>query len=461
MNAMLTHSSFPAQPYTVVLGLGQTGVSCARYLKREGLNFVLADTRSEPPGLAALAVEFEEVPMYLGAIDPGLFAGASKVVVSPGLAPSEPAVAAASAGSAPLLTDIDLFCASATAPIIGITGSNAKSTVTTLVGLMAKRAGLRVSVGGNLGTPALDILARDTEIYVLELSSFQLEYSASLPLSTACLLNVTPDHLDWHGSADAYRDAKQKIFSGTESAVFNRADALTLPVSSFPKSRVGFGLDAPTVAIEFGLLADADGREWLARGSEKLILVDALAMVGRHNVANALAALAIGSCAGLSMEAMLEELRYFAGLPHRGELVATRAGVRWINDSKATNVGATLAALEGLSGSGSDRGRVILIAGGQAKGAAFDELANAAQRHCRGVVVLGEAAAQLEAALRGKVETVHAMTMSAAVQCAAEMARTGDVVLLSPACASFDMFDGFAARGTAFIGSVDDLGGTS
>lgn len=457
MNAMLIHSDLPAQPYTVVLGLGQTGVSSARYLRRQGLNFVLVDTRAEPPGLAKLAKEFDGIPMFLGEVDPELFVAASSVVVSPGLSPNEPAVAAAIAAGSPLRTDIDLFCATAAAPIIGITGSNAKSTVTTLVGLMAKRAGKRVAVGGNLGTPALDLLDDEAELYVLELSSFQLEYSASLPLSTACLLNLTPDHLDWHGTADAYRQAKQKIFSGSKTAVFNRADLLTAPVSSFPQNRVSFGLDSPLEATDFGLISDAAGTEWLAKGSVKLLATENLGMVGRHNVANALAALAIGCAAGLPTTAMIEELYCFAGLAHRGELVATRAGVQWINDSKATNVGATLAALEGLSGSG----KVILIAGGQAKGANFTALAGSARRHCRVVILIGEAAAQLESVLRGEVDTVHAMSMSAAVQCAAEASRPGDVVLLSPACASFDMFDGFAARGTAFIHSVGDLGETS
>jgi len=341
----------------------------------------------------------------------------------------------------------------AQAPVIGITGSNAKSTVTELVGEMARQSGLNVGVGGNLGTPALDLLADDRELYVLELSSFQLERAGSLGLSLATVLNVSPDHLDRHGSMVAYHQAKHRIFRGCRKAVVHTDDALTVPLLEEKVPVIGWRMGEPALD-GFGLRVQ-DGVESICLGLQELLPVADIRMAGRHNVANALAALALGHGAGLPLAIMLDTLRQFPGLPHRCEMVAEIAGVRYINDSKGTNVGATEAALAGLGG---DRD-ILLIAGGQGKGADFTGLAASTRRHCRQLITIGEDAGRLRDALQDVVPVTHADSLQDAVAQAAELAQAGETVLLSPACASFDMFSGYIARGEAFVAAVRSLGG--
>lgn len=441
--------------YHVVLGLGVTGLSCVRYLSRRGVAFTVVDTRSNPPGLTQLLREFPDVPVFLGEVPDAVVESAARIIVSPGLGLDQPLVKKAVAAGAEVVGDVDLFVREAAAPVIGITGSNAKSTVTELVGQMAKVAGINVAVGGNLGTPALDLLSEQCELYVLELSSFQLERAGRLNLAVATVLNITADHLDRHGNLPGYHRAKHKIFSGCNKVVVNKNDPLTMPLVAEGVAVTSWRMGEPELG-GFGLRLKGE-TEYLCYQFENLLPVRELAMAGRHNVANALAALAIGHAADLPMEAMLATLREFSGLPHRCQAVAEIHGVSFINDSKGTNPGATEAALKGL---GSAR-NIVLIAGGVGKGADFDQLRSAAVAHCKLLVLIGEAAEEMRASLAGCVEIVLADSLNQAVCIAAENAVAGDCVLLSPACASFDMFSGFEERGQAFVQAVASLPGAS
>lgn len=438
----------------VVVGLGLTGLSCARYLSRTGQTFSIVDSRSQPPGLAEFNEEFPDVALSLGAISDADLAGASLLVVSPGVSLTEPAIAKAIDQGVAVCGDIDLFCAAATAPIIAITGSNGKSTVTTLLGLMVEACGKQVGVGGNIGIAALDLLTLDTpDYYVLELSSFQLERAGELRLSAATVLNISADHMDRYSSVATYSAAKHKIYQSANTRVFNRADPLTQPASiAADTSCYSFGLDAPG-PLGFGLITQ-QGREYLAYQDQLLMPVDQLSMVGRHNIENALAALALGYAAGLEMKAMLAALTDFTGLAHRCQWVGQWQGVKYYNDSKATNVGATIAAVEGLQG---QIIKSVLILGGESKGADFSPLIAVVAQHVRAVVLIGEASDELQKLL---IEAIPALAckradnIDAAVAAAAQLAQTGDAVLLSPACASFDMFANYQQRGEHFSSAV-------
>jgi UDP-N-acetylmuramoylalanine--D-glutamate ligase len=438
--------------HRVVFGLGVTGLSCARHLHRRGLPFTVVDTRVEPPGIHTLRAEMPDVPVFTGEVPPAVLESASELIVSPGIPLDNPLVQAAAAAGAAVLGDIDLFIREARAPVIGITGSNAKSTVTELVGAMARAAGLDVGVGGNLGTAALDLLADSRELYVLELSSFQLERAGALNLLVATVLNLSADHLDRHGSMPAYHQAKHRIFRGCRKAVVHADDPLTVPLVGSEVELISWRLGEPDLK-GFGLRT-LEGVEMLCAGFEPLMPASELPLSGRHNLANVLAALALGEGAGLPREAMVAAVRAFRGLPHRCQLVAELGGVRFVNDSKGTNIGATEAALQGIGGERD----VLLIAGGQGKGADFRQLRAAVSRHCRQVLVLGEATADLTAALADVTEVIPVADMDEAVRRAAAAARSGEVVLLSPACASFDMFRGYAHRGEVFAAAVGRLG---
>ncbi len=435
----------------VIVGLGVTGLSCARFLASKGLGFVVADNRDAPPALAAFKAEFPEVEVVLGRFTIGQFDGADELYVSPGVSLREPAIASASQAGVRVTGDLDLFAQHASAPIVAITGSNGKSTVTTLVGEMAEAAGRRVAVGGNLGTPMLDLLDDTVELYVVELSSFQLERCAHLGAEVATVLNVSEDHLDHHGSLIAYHQAKHRIFRGCRQAVINRDDMLTQPLVPEDVKVASFGLQKPDRG-QFGLLIQ-EGREYLACDGDALLPCDELRIAGRHNQANALAALALGRAVGLPMAAMLEALTRFGGLPNRCQFIAQVNGVDYFNDSKGTNVGAAVASIEGLG----SRYRLVLIAGGQAKGADLSPVADALVKVGRGAVFIGESAQDLLDMVAARIPTVLAQTMQDAVAQAAGIAQSGDAVLLSPACASFDMFDNYEHRGACFVDAVNQL----
>ena len=437
--------------YRVVVGLGATGLSCARFLQQRGLAFAVVDTREQPPGLAEFRREMPGVEVYTGQYPQEIITAAVELIVSPGIAMDAGIVVDAIAAGVDVVGDIDLFVREAQAPVVGITGSNAKSTVTELLGQMARDANLDVGVGGNLGTPALELLAPERELYVLELSSFQLERAHRLGLDVATVLNVSADHLDRHGTLAGYRTAKHRIFNACRKAVVNRDDPLTVPLLSADVQVVSWCMAEPE-AGSFGLRQE-DGVEYLSHGNDLLMPTADLNLAGRHNVANSLAALALGYCAGLPVDSMLSTLRTFRGLPHRCERVADIDGVRYVNDSKGTNVGATEAALGGLGG---DR-NVLLIAGGQGKGADFSQLQDAVARHCKLLLLLGEDAPLLAQALSASAPVQMVSSLDEAVAAAAEQAESGDVVLLSPACASFDMFSGYVERGNTFAACVRQL----
>lgn len=437
----------------VVVGLGITGLSCARYLYQRGLPFTVVDTRAEPPALDELRCEMPDVECFVGDYPLEIVTTAAELIVSPGISMDAPIVLQAQGAGADVVGDIDLFMREARAPVIGITGSNAKSTVTELLGQMGQDAQLNVGVGGNLGTPALDLLSPERDLYVLELSSFQLERAGRLGLAVAAVLNVSADHMDRHRTMAAYQQAKQRIFRGCKKVVINRDDPMTIPLLSTDVEVVGWSMKAPEPG-NFGL-RHKQGVEYLCFGLEAVLPVSELGLLGRHNVANALAALALGYSAGLSLSNMQSALRTFKGLPHRCELIADIDGVRFVNDSKGTNVGATEAALFGVGG---DRD-IVLIAGGQGKGADFSQLQEAVSRHCKLLILMGEDGPLLEEALSSCVAVLSASSLDQAVNIAAMRAKAGDVVLLSPACASFDMFSGYAQRGEAFCARVNALAG--
>ena len=450
----------------VIVGLGVTGLSCARFFAKHGIAFSVADSRDNPPGLDAFRREFAEVPLYLGALSAELFGAADELIVSPGVALEEPAIAAAIKNGVSVCGDIDLFVRHVLsqpvrAPIVAITGSNGKSTVTTLVGEMAQAAQRNVGVGGNLGTAALDLLDPARDLYVLELSSFQLERAQPLHAEVATVLNVSPDHMDRYPSVLAYHQAKHRVFRGCKQIVINRADALSRPLVPADVTQWSFGLDAPGFNA-FGV-RESNGERYLAFEHKLLMPVRELKIAGDHNVANALAALALGHAVKLPMAAMLQTLREFTGLAHRCQLIAQKDNVAFYDDSKGTNVGATVAAIEGLC-AGRD-GKVVLIAGGVGKGAEFDGLKPALEKFGRAVVLIGEAAPAIEAVvknvlppfLKSALPIAHARDMQEAVSAAAKFAQSGDSVLLSPACASFDMFDNYAHRGDVFIAAVKQL----
>ncbi|NVK44237.1 MAG: UDP-N-acetylmuramoyl-L-alanine--D-glutamate ligase [Oceanospirillaceae bacterium] len=442
---------------SIVIGLGKTGLSCVRHLLRTGKRFAVADTRAAPPGLDEFRQLAPEAEVRCGDLDADFLSRADELVLSPGIDQRHPAIREAVARGARLTGDIDLFCREISAPVIAITGSNAKSTVTTLVGEMARAAGIDVGVGGNLGTPVLDMLAEGEQaLYVLELSSFQLETTSDLRAEVATVLNVSPDHLDRYDSMQDYYRAKHRIFRGARKVVENRDDPLTHPLLPTGVETWGYRLGRPDLKV-FGLLDDDQGESWLALGLERLLPVSALRIRGLHNVANALAALAIGTAAGLPREAMLDTLRTFAGLEHRCQWVAEKGGVAWFNDSKGTNVGATVAALNGLGPTLASGAGVVLIAGGDGKGSEFTELDAPMARYGRALVLIGRDASRIDAAVGSVAQKSYADSMATAVAQAAELAQPGDVVLLSPACASFDMFSGYADRGQQFVDAVGGL----
>lgn len=437
----------------IIVGLGKTGLSVARYLAGRGLSFAVADTRQDPPGLDQLKRFAPMADLYLGELDPAVLCRASELIVSPGIALAEPALVAAAAAGVSLIGDIELFAREARTPIVAITGSNAKSTVTSLVGEMAANAGKRVAVGGNLGTPALDLLDENAQLYVLELSSFQLETTDKLNAEVATVLNISADHMDRYAGLVAYHQAKHRIFRGARQIVVNRDDSLSRPLITEQLPCWTFGLSRPDFK-GFGLVKE-HGEQYLTFEFQPLMPVSQLKMRGAHNHANALAALALGHAAGLPMERMLETLRDFTGLPHRCQWIANLAGVDYYDDSKATNVGAALAAIEGFAAD--CQGKLVLIAGGDGKGADFAPLREAVRKHCRTVVLLGRDAPLLAETLDGCAPLIRVDSLEAAVQAAAEAAQAADIVLLSPACASLDMFRNFEERGRLFAESVRRL----
>ena len=448
----------------VVLGLGDTGLSMARWLVRGGAQVRVADTRSAPPHAQTLARELPQAKLSTGAFTEKTLSGADAIAISPGIDRRTPSIAAAIHHGVPVVGDVELFAQAlpsldtrhsspAQPKVVAITGSNGKSTVTAMAGAMCVAAGRTTVVAGNIGVPVLDALTAIEEggtvpqAFVLELSSFQLESTASLAPDAATVLNVTEDHLDRYEGMTDYAAAKARVFAGNGVQVLNRDDRLTLNMARTGRTIRTFGLAAPRDDSEWGIASN--GARALARGTRRLMAASELPLAGLHNAANALAAHALASAIGLPEEPLARALREFRGLPHRTQKVAEIAGVTFFDDSKGTNVGATVAAMSGM-----DR-PAVLIAGGDGKGQDFSPLAPAVKQKARAVVLIGRDAVLIEKALAGSgVTPAHAADMNEAVAAAFAAARPGDAVLLSPACASFDMFRDYVQRAEAFVAAV-------
>ncbi|PHS25595.1 MAG: UDP-N-acetylmuramoyl-L-alanine--D-glutamate ligase [Methylophaga sp.] len=444
MNLMATKIT---QQSIVIVGLGQTGLSCARFLTQKGFAVAIMDSREQPPALGILQQEHPEIIVKTGGFDASWLQQADMIVLSPGVDPRDEAIEAAKQSGVEIVGDVELFARFSNAPIVAITGSNGKSTVTTLLAAMAGEAGKNCKIGGNLGTPSLDLISEPApDFYIVELSSFQLETVSSLNAFVSTVLNISPDHMDRYNSTQDYQNTKAKIYSGDGVMVINVDDAFVNQLSRQQRNTITFGLDA-----DFSVITK-QGEQWLAEQGLPLIEVNKLKIIGKHNIDNALAALALGSAMALPMPAMLTALQQYSGLPHRCRLVGANNGVRWFNDSKATNVGACIAAIEGLANA-SD---LILIAGGEAKDQDFSELTATLQQHVRAVILLGQDAQLMAASIPQQVELYFVTSLQQAVSKAKEIAKAGDNVLLSPACASFDMFSGYAERGDTFESLVKE-----
>ena len=448
----------------LVLGLGDTGLSMTRWLSREGARVRVLDTRARPPHAETIAAELPGVPVTTGSFESNAFRHIDAIAISPGIDPRREPIADASARGVPVFGDVELFAEGLAKivqrrdvqrpKVLGITGTNGKSTVTAMTGDISRACGRATIVAGNIGLPVLDALAAIEDgdalpdVFVLELSSFQLETTRSLDADAATVLNVTEDHLDRYDGIEDYAAAKARIFEGTGVQVLNRQDTRSLGMARADRRVVTFGLDVPSARDEWGLTAD-----WmLAHGTHGLLPVTELPVPGLHNAANALAAMALAGSIGCPAENMISGLRRFRGLPHRAEKVASIRGVTFYDDSKGTNVGATAAALSGMTVP------VVLIAGGDGKGQDFSPLAGPVAEHVRAVVLIGRDADAIARVLAGvNVPLLRSSSMEEAVELAFGASKPGDAVLLSPACASYDMFRSYVHRGQVFVSVVRAL----
>ena len=435
---------------TAILGMGVTGISVASFLSAKGMPFDFADSRLEPPNLKQVKRDYPSAKLALGSFDKDFLASYDRLIVSPGISLDDPALIHASKKGVELLGDLELFLDYAKAPVVMITGSNGKSTVTALLGQMAIDSGLSVGIGGNIGIPMLDLLDNHHQLYVLEASSFQLELLNDSRGAVSGLLNISPDHLDRYQDIQKYHAAKHRIFRGASKVVINREDRLTRPLISTQIPMTSFGLNQPDLG-SFGVLEGID-EGYLSYGIERLMLIDQIALKGKHNIANVLAALALGYSVDLPMQTMLETVKTFKGLSHRCQTVAKINSVLYVNDSKATNVGATLAALKGY-GSAANK-NLILIAGGQAKDQDFTALKQTVSDYVKLLILIGEDADKLGSVLKDCCQQIKTDSLEEAVAQTHQLAKTGDIVLLSPACASFDMYSGFEERGRCFHNAV-------
>ncbi len=434
----------------LVLGLGDTGLSAVKWVEKEGGIVRAADTRDAPPRKKDFAGE-----LHTGKFKASLLKEIDLVCISPGLSLQEELVQAARARNIPIAGDIELFAwnvrARAGEKVLAVTGTNGKSTVTALTGHLLRSAGVDCEVAGNIGPPALNALikrgAKRPAVWVLELSSYQLETTWSLEPDAAAMLNLSEDHFDRYAGLAEYAEAKARVFMGKGAQVLNRCDSASMALALPARTQVTFGLDAPDMPEDFGI---ADGQ--LMRGKERILAVADLPLSGAHNASNALAACALACQAGVPLGALAEGLRGFHGLPHRMQRVALRGGVEWLDDSKGTNVGATLAALKGVAR------RTVLILGGEGKGQNFAPLAPVIRDRARHVLLIGRDAPLIRMAIEDAgVPIESCASLEAAVERAARVAKMGDAVLLSPACASFDMFRDYKHRGEAFAAAVKGL----
>lgn len=437
----------------VILGLGKTGFSMAAFLAEQGRSFQIMDTRAQPPYADAIGALCPPEQVFLGGWQSEWLQAADELYVSPGVPLADPEIAAAIEHGARVVSDVELYRRHSQAEIVAVTGSNGKSTVVSLLHAMARESGVIAAVGGNIGTPVLDLLKRNHDVAILELSSFQLEMLEDLNASVAMVLNISPDHMDRYPDMAAYRAAKHRIFEGSASVVVHDDDPLTQPLLSDQRPQERYALSRKEPGL-LSLHTEADGVHFY-EGLTLRHRWPALRLKGRHNQLNILAALGAAKLLGWSQSQALKAVAEFPGLPHRCQWVAEHRDIAFINDSKGTNVGATLAALEGLSPE--CPGRLHLLAGGDGKGARFDALAETCARYGIAVYTFGRDGQKIAAACTGKADTTSRETMDDALIAACEAARPGDWILLSPACASLDQYANFEARGDAFVQAVSAL----
>jgi UDP-N-acetylmuramoylalanine--D-glutamate ligase len=439
----------------LVLGLGDTGLSVAEWVKHAGGQARVADTRAAPPRKKDFSGE-----LHAGKFKTGLLKDIDLLCISPGVSLQEELVQAARGKNIPVVGDIELFAwavrGKKMGKVLAVTGTNGKSTVTALTGHLLRVAGVDCEVAGNISPPALDALMKRGKklpaVWAVELSSYQLETTWSLEPDAAVLLNLSEDHLDRYAGLAEYAEAKARIFMGTGAQVLNRCDSASMALALPGRTQVTFGLDAPEMPEDFGVVKETGGA-WLVRGKERILAVADLPLAGAHNASNALAACALAQLAGVPIASLAKGLRSFRGLPHRMQRVALRGDVEWLDDSKGTNVGATVAALNGLSR------KTVLILGGEGKGQDFAPLSSAIRARAKHVLLIGRDAGLIEKAVGASgVPAERVASMEKAVARAAQIAAPGDAVLLSPACASFDMFRDYKHRGEAFAAAVNALG---
>ncbi|MDN3650528.1 UDP-N-acetylmuramoyl-L-alanine--D-glutamate ligase [Reinekea marina] len=440
-------SLIAADKHYCVVGLGMTGVSCVRYLAARGKSFSVIDSRQNPPGLDEITRDFPDVTVLTGRFDEAFLARANTLVMSPGVALATPEIQTAIKNGAQVTSDIELFLSEFSGQVIAITGSNAKSTVTRWMGLALENGNKKALIGGNIGNAVLDHVDEAFDVAVLELSSFQLELLPKLNADVACVLNISEDHLDRYDSMAHYQQAKQRIYFGTQHAVFNRADVMTAPLVPDSVKVTSFALDEPDLN-QYGVRLENNQRV-ICKGFESIMTVNELALPGEHNIANAMAVIALADAVDNDRQATISALKTFSGLPHRCEEVGTIDGVRYFNDSKSTNVGSTLAAINGL---GKPEKNIVLLLGGQGKNQDFSPLVNAVAAVCKKVICFGEDGEALSRLISG---SLLVETMNQALDLAKTIAESGEIVLLSPACASFDQFKNFEARGNEFVTWVE------
>ncbi|NNE38513.1 MAG: UDP-N-acetylmuramoyl-L-alanine--D-glutamate ligase [Gammaproteobacteria bacterium] len=436
----------------IVIGLGMTGMSFVRHLSEKTTRLGVVDTRHNPPQLDTLLKEYPDIPFIAGKFDQDLLSSADLLLVSPGVTLSSPAIQAAIHSGAAISGDIELFLNEAQAPVIAVTGSNGKSTVAKLVSEMIAGSGRKVLLGGNYGVPALALLESDVpDFYVLELSSFQLETLNNVNIAVSTILNISEDHMDRYRNFQEYVSVKGKIFKGEGIKIINLDDPVVCNLVRTDDNVISFTHEKPEEG-SFGVCQVGD-IEWICFGNQRILKVSELQITGRHNLTNSLASLALGNAIGLEIESMAESLKQFKGLPHRCETVLKLNNVEWINDSKATNPGATCAAVQGLA----NGENIILIAGGDAKNADLSSLSDMVKDRVHSAILIGKDADIVERAISSQCNIYHAMSLAAAVNTAHRIASSGDIVLLSPACSSLDMFADYMERGDKFTICVRQL----
>lgn len=449
-----TMSSYQKQNWDyIVLGLGKTGWSISQFLHKQKKTFAVMDSREHPPKLDDFRKKFPEHPLFLGKFDNKIIENANTIVVSPGIDANDPVCRKAQSKGIQVLGDIEIFFQYATAPVVAITGTNGKSTVTSLVGAIAQEHFSSVGIGGNLGIPALDlILSPEHEVYILELSSFQLEYLDLVGAKIATILNISEDHLDRHKTLENYLLAKSRIFTGADTLVVNMDDEIVLEISArYPRKKITFSLSKHSADVY--LYQDRSGELFFKLDECNQFPVSSFQLHGMHNYANALAAIAIARALSIPISAIETGLKKFVGLEHRCVRIGTWEKVTWYNDSKATNVGATIAAVQGLLSHSHSTGKVVLLAGGIGKCADFSLLKSIIP-YLRAVVLFGQDAKQIETVFKKHIPIKIVENIEQVVSTAAQIAFADDVVLFAPACASFDMFDNYQNRGSAFVSAV-------